>query len=46
MSINPEVKFNKIIMKSLSKDFESYLENNDKLELTGFSYSILQNRKL
>ncbi|MFY4796969.1 phosphoadenosine phosphosulfate reductase family protein [Aliarcobacter butzleri] len=46
MSINPEVKFNKIIMKSLSKDFESYLENNDKLELTGFSYSILQKQKI
>ncbi len=44
MSVNPEVKFNKIIMINLSKDFDNYLKDK-KLVLTGFSYPILQKHK-
>ncbi len=44
MSVNPEVKFNKIIMISLSKDFDNYLKDK-KLVLTGFFYPILQKHK-
>ena len=45
MSVNPEIKFNKIVMINLKKDFENYLSGNRRLDLTGFSNSVLQKHK-
>ena len=41
MSKNPQIKFNKIIIKSLNKDFEDYLNKKEKLVFTGFTVPVL-----
>lgn len=41
MSKNPQIKFNKIIIKSLNKDFEDYLNKKEKIVSTGFTVPVL-----
>lgn len=41
MSKNPQIKFNKIIIKSLNKDFEDYLNKKEKIVFTGFTVPVL-----